>query len=40
MGSNYLMGTSVPVIAQFAQNYAAGNYFWKGCWLTVVSNEL
>ncbi|KZS10880.1 putative Lipase 3 [Daphnia magna] len=36
MGSNYLMGTSVPVIAQFAQNYAAGEIFqaydygWKG----------
>ncbi|KAI9563008.1 hypothetical protein GHT06_010464 [Daphnia sinensis] len=27
VGSNYLMGTSVPVIAQFAQNYAAGEIF-------------
>lgn len=24
MGSNYLQGTSVPVMAQFAQNYFAG----------------
>nr|CAH0101930.1 unnamed protein product [Daphnia galeata] len=36
VGSNYMHGTSVPVIAQFAQNYFAGetfqayDYGWKG----------